>query len=551
MDYESIREQASGEGRRVNELLALAPGSDPFYAQTPGRVRAGEWFADVWRLLGQPSGAHLRRLHYQLISQQTPPSLPDGAPYENTDTCWVFLNTASRNARYLKLVDPTAFEDHRSPQPYLNAVSRPAPSPAWSVDDLEYEDPQSLPRLDASMLDWEVNLSMPSPSASGYDYHQADQPYHLEVWIEKSTMTDVLLPICETYGVNLVIGVGYLSITRVVEMLQRVAEHGKPTRIFYISDFDPSGEGMPIQVARQSEFWLLEFVPDADLKIEPLALTAEQVRRYNLPRTPIKADHKQKDDFEARHGGGAVELDALEALQPGELADMVQQAISPYIDRDLLRSLVRAGAAAQTAVTVAWNAATKEERAEIEAISEEAAEILLPFQEEADALASRIDLALAPLAARLEHVWQAIRSKSMDLKVQLPDRPESELEPPDSEEDWLFDAARDYGDQIAYYKDRRPGKQSVKPSRAVTCEVCGRPAVVRRKDSTTCSRACQIKRNNDRQTAKHALPPKPCEVCATVFVPQKANGRYCSVPCNTIAQRRIKAERKKATRQPA
>src|SRR4051812_17930183 len=154
MDYESISGLARSEGRRVNELLALAPNSDPFYAQTPGRVRAGEWFAEVWKLLGQPDGAHLRRLHYQLISQQTPPSLPDGAPYENTDTCWMFLNMASRNARYLKLVDPTAFEDHRSPQPYLRASSRPAPSPGWRIDGLEFDwERPSLPSLDAAALD--------------------------------------------------------------------------------------------------------------------------------------------------------------------------------------------------------------------------------------------------------------------------------------------------------------------------------------------------------------------------------------------------------------
>jgi hypothetical protein len=58
----------------------------------------------------------------------------------------------------------------------------------------------------------------------GYDYHATDQPYHLELWIEKSTMDDVLVPICEELHVNLVTSVGFQSITGVVRLLQRASE---------------------------------------------------------------------------------------------------------------------------------------------------------------------------------------------------------------------------------------------------------------------------------------------------------------------------------------
>ena len=91
-------------------------------------------------------------------------------------------------------------------------------------------------------------------------------------------------------------------------MLKRVATAGKPARIFYISDFDGAGEGMPVQVARQAEFWLPTYAPGADVKLTPVALTAEQVRYYQLPRTPIKEGDLTKQGFEERHGGGATEL---------------------------------------------------------------------------------------------------------------------------------------------------------------------------------------------------------------------------------------------------
>ena len=278
-DYDDIVVDAREQGCRVSELLALSVGADPFYAGQPSRMRDGAWFADLWQRLGRPHGAHLRRLHYQLISQATPPTLPDGRPYENTEASWAFLNSASRNARYLGYISPTSLEDHRSAQPVLFATSRPTPAPEWAIDALDgyWNSPPALPSLDTAAFDWDINLTLPTPSIHGYGYDPADQPFHLEVWVEKSTVADVLSPICRRFGVDLVTGVGYLSITRVAEMLQRVAAHGKPARILYLSDFDPSGEGMPIQVARQSEFWLPDLAPDADLKLEPLVLTAEQV----------------------------------------------------------------------------------------------------------------------------------------------------------------------------------------------------------------------------------------------------------------------------------
>src|SRR3989304_3831676 len=87
----------------------------------------------------------------------------------------------------------------------------------------------------------------------GYDYQEGDQPVHLEIWCEKSTVDDVLVPLCQVYGMNLVTGTGYESITASVVMLQRALEAGKRVRLLYISDYDPAGRNMPIAVARQLE----------------------------------------------------------------------------------------------------------------------------------------------------------------------------------------------------------------------------------------------------------------------------------------------------------
>ena len=81
---------------------------------------------------------------------------------------------------------------------------------------------------------------------------------------------------------------------------------------------------MPKAVARKVEFTIAKFGLDVDLQLIPLVLTPDQCRQYRLPRTPIKDTEKRKDKFEQTFGVGATELDAMEALYPGELAKLAE-----------------------------------------------------------------------------------------------------------------------------------------------------------------------------------------------------------------------------------
>ena len=120
MNYEQIKQLARDEGRKVTDLIVLAPQNDPFYTGTPGDWSLGEWFAALWHSFGYEK-AHVRRVHYQIISQKPPVMLPNGKPYENTEECWGLLNQASKAARYLQLVDPAAFNDRRNPETVVYA----------------------------------------------------------------------------------------------------------------------------------------------------------------------------------------------------------------------------------------------------------------------------------------------------------------------------------------------------------------------------------------------------------------------------------------------
>jgi hypothetical protein len=92
---------------------------------------------------------------------------------------------------------------------------------------------------------------------------------------------------------------------------------------------------MSVPLARKLEFLIRTRAPDLDVQVRLIALTLEQVRRYRLPRIPIKDTDRSAPEFERRYGEGATELDALEALRPGELRKIVKKEIERYIDSNL------------------------------------------------------------------------------------------------------------------------------------------------------------------------------------------------------------------------
>ena len=270
------------------------------------------WFTALWKELyeGQ-TGIHLRRIHYRILGRRK----LDGMPYENTGEDWDWFQDCSRCARLLRLVPADAFDDHRNGDAYpLHWHAAEVREPTCRVAEPFWSMPSF--RLDFASRDWEL----PAPRITGYDPDDyLDRAYLLELWIEKSTMDDILVPLAEELGIRLVTSVGYQSISNAVKFLKRVHTMSKPSRIFYISDFDPAGRNMPRQVSRQIEFWLDEYAPAADIKLHTLALTKEQIAKHHLPANE----------------NGSVELDALEALVPGELRKIVRQAVAPYLDEDI------------------------------------------------------------------------------------------------------------------------------------------------------------------------------------------------------------------------
>jgi hypothetical protein len=448
--YDHIKTLKRRTGMKISDLLVLAPNNDPFYAGQPAQHAQAQWFAHLWERFSFARGVHLRRIHYLLVSQPEPIIGFNGKPYENTIEDWNRLGVAAKAARYLGMVPADAFEDHRNPDPYLHVEHAPEPLPGIDID---LDNHWLLPTISAE-LGADINADFPQPIIYGYEYRDCDQPYHLEVWIEKSTMNDVLLPICRRYGVNLVTSVGFQSITSAIHLIKRATQSGKPARVFYISDFDPAGDFMPQSVARQIEYWVKHYAPSADIALQPLALTRPQVVERQLPRIPIKESDLRRSNFEDCYGEGAVELDALETLYPGDLGRLLTEAIIPYRDPDIKRTLDEVEQETDEWVAQSWQMYTEQERAEAEAITAQAQAVYEAYRERLEALKRSLDTELAPLQERLDSVWQAIKEKAEGFFIDLPDRPQSELPSPD-EAQWLFHSKRKYFEQLNAYKVRR------------------------------------------------------------------------------------------------
>lgn len=470
-DYETIKELSrQTQGVNIADLCALAPNNDPFYTGRPSERAAAEWFAGLWQRFGYRSGVHLRRVHYQVVSQDPLVLRPDGTLYENTEACWAYLCSAGKWARYLGLIDPLAFKDKRNPKPGIFAhwsnpgdFSYSNPEPDYELEDPEDWNWYGLPGL-PELPDLPHGLpDLPGFYVYGYDVQQA---YHVEVWVEKTTMDDILEPLCREYRANLITGAGEMSITAVLDFLKRARESERAARILYVSDYDPAGLGMPISVARKIEFYQrADGYGDLDVRLQPIVLTADQVERYRLPRVPVKDSDLRKANWQAHHGKGQVELDALEALHPGELAGVVEGALLNYYDTTLTDrakqerdGLKEALAEARANTLECHHDELHELQADYEALQADFAkvqerfdELAATFQPELDALQDD----LAGIVERGRELYQGARDDLDAIDIDTGDYPLPEPDLPPESNGTLYVSGRDYLDQVTMYQAYR------------------------------------------------------------------------------------------------
>jgi hypothetical protein len=308
----------SGGGSRA-ALTVLAPQNDPFRVDSPSGHRDGEWLANTLDALGVTGQRHLRGLHYILIGQPK----PNGLPYTNTDSDWKWLISAAKAARWNQYIPFDQIVDQRNDAPVIRKWSPPDPEPyVWVDFDVV------VPGID------EI-----TPLA-GIEGFTENQPYHLVLVGEKSSLRPVLGAVAERYHADLYLPTGEISDTQAYMMARSAVGDGREMVVFYFSDCDPAGWQMPISLSRKLQgLKVIEF-QQLDFQVNRVGLIPHQVREYGLPSTPLKDTELRADKWFEAFGVEQTEIDSLAALQPRLLRQIADEAISPFYD-DTLSARVR------------------------------------------------------------------------------------------------------------------------------------------------------------------------------------------------------------------
>ena len=159
------------------------------------------------------------------------------------------------------------------------------------------------------------------------------QPNRIEIVAEKLTVRSILETVSWKYTMPLTISRGFSSGTVKQDLFTRFKMSRKPKLILLLlSDLDPTGDTIAEDMVNYMR-------RDCGMKRDTLeaykvALTRQQVKEFKLP--PImqaKATDPTRKKFVAKHK--TADVYELEALEPADLAKLLERAITQVIDMKL------------------------------------------------------------------------------------------------------------------------------------------------------------------------------------------------------------------------
>jgi hypothetical protein len=148
-----------------------------------------------------------------------------------------------------------------------------------------------------------------------------DADSYVEIWLEKDALAGVIYPVTSLYDVKLMVARGYASLSFLHSAADFISRLDVPAYIYHAGDFDPSG----VNAGEKIEETLSELAPDAEIYFERIAVTPEQIDKWDLPTRPTKTS-----DTRAKHFGSNLSVE-LDAIEPNQLRDLVQEAIEVHL----------------------------------------------------------------------------------------------------------------------------------------------------------------------------------------------------------------------------
>lgn len=162
-----------------------------------------------------------------------------------------------------------------------------------------------------------------------------NQPYHIEVWVEKEALAGVIAQACTKYRVGHLSCRGYMSQSEQYAAAQRFYEinqnQGKHCVVIHLGDHDPSG--MDMTRDNQERLGLLSYHSDC-VDVHRIALNMNQIDELQPPPNPAKFTDSRCEGYVAKYGYSSWELDALE---PTYLNRIINEKIETFIDSDAMQ----------------------------------------------------------------------------------------------------------------------------------------------------------------------------------------------------------------------
>lgn len=232
----------------------------------------------------------LRQLYYQFVSRDLIP---------NTMQSYKVLGSVINDARLAGLIDWDAIEDRTR---NLRQNSH-----------------------------WDSPADLMEDAAEQFAFDKwADQPNHVEVWIEKDALIGVIEGVCRKNDVGYFACRGYASQSELYSAGKRFAEkleRGQQVVVLHLGDHDPSG----VDMTRDNEDRLNMFARN-EVEVRRLALNIDQVRRYRPPPNPAKITDSRATAYIRDYGRQSWELDAL---TPTVIASLIEKQIHGLRDPDV------------------------------------------------------------------------------------------------------------------------------------------------------------------------------------------------------------------------
>lgn len=154
---------------------------------------------------------------------------------------------------------------------------------------------------------------------------QKGQSTKIEIWTEKDAVSNILKRVSTHFHIRLMVNRGYSSCSAMYDAYKRMDYCDENEKvILYVGDYDPSGLDMLRDIQERLEEFGVE-----NFTVVPVALTMEQINKYDPPPNPAKITDPRARWYIAEHGNKSWELDAL---SPEVLEKIVKKAVLGVLD---------------------------------------------------------------------------------------------------------------------------------------------------------------------------------------------------------------------------